>query len=562
MEVFVARSPLFQSLRRAFRIATIAARNDGRMPPVDELLDIAYSRRRFLKDSALATAALTGTSLLSACGGTTPAGNSPTAGGAGELQGGNSRIVIVGGGMAGLNTAYQLQKVGLKATIYEGSDRTGGRMFTAKDLLGDGITTELGGEFIDSTHEEMLRLIDEFGFQRIDTAGPEAESLIKETYFVNGRHYTQAQAAKAFVPLAKRILEDYDSLGDVVSHKEEGGGTMLDRMPMSAYFDTIGAKGWLREVLDAAYVTEYGLDAAEQSALNFIFLIGTGDLENAEVVDLLGESDERYKVRGGNETLVAELARRLEGQIERQHRLTAMRSKGEGFTLTFQVNGAAKDVDADIVVLAIPFTMLREVDMQVELPPVKKTAIQELGYGTNAKILVGFKTRQWQKLGYSGAIYTDEPFQLAWDNSFLQPGTAGGLTLYSGGRPGLEVGKGTAEEVANRLMAGVERAYPGCSKERNGKVSRFHWPTFAWTKASYACYKPGQWTTIAGAEELAVGNLFFAGEHCSYDFQGYMNGAAQSGMDAAKAVMAKLSGTPAARLLFEGTRRMAARAGA
>ena len=72
-----------------------------------------------------------------------------------------------------------------------------------------------------------------------------------------------------------------------------------------------------------------------------------------------------------------------------------------------------------------------------------------------------------------------------------------------------------------------------------------HWPTFPWTKASYSCYKPGQWTTIAGAEGLPVGNLFFAGEHCSYDFQGYMNGAAQSGADTAKAVMAKVSGSVA-----------------
>jgi monoamine oxidase len=90
-------------------------------------------------------------------------------------------------------------------------------------------------------------------------------------------------------------------------------------------------------------------------------------------------------------------------------------------------------------------------------------------------------------------------------------------------------------------MRGIERAYPGATRERNGKVSRFHWPTFPWSKGSYSCYRPGQWTTIAGSEGLPVGNLFFAGEHCSYDFQGYMNGAAQSGADAAKAIMSAVS---------------------
>jgi monoamine oxidase len=290
-----------------------------------------------------------------------------------------------------------------------------------------------------------------------------------------------------------------------------------------------------------AYVTEYGLDAGEQSALNFVFLIGTGDLEDTSAAVLLGESDERYKVRGGNQRVVDELARRLQPQIQRRHRLEAIRSNGNAYTLTFQTSGGVVDEQADIVVLAIPFTLLREVKIGVELPPLKKRAIADLGYGANAKVLVGFASRPWQRQGYSGATYSDETFQLAWDNSFLQPGESGGLTLYSGGKLALDAGQGTAEEVATRLMRGIERAYPGATRARNGKVSRFHWPTFPWTKGSYACYKPGQWTTIAGAEGLPVGNLFFAGEHCSYDFQGYMNGAAQSGADTAKAVMAKLS---------------------
>jgi len=197
-------------------------------------------------------------------------------------------------------------------------------------------------------------------------------------------------------------------------------------------------------------------------------------------------------------------------------------------------------------VLAIPFTLLREVKMSVGLTALKRKAIDELGYGTNAKVLVGFSSRPWEKQGYSGSTYSDELFQLAWANSFLQAGAAGGLTLYSGGQLGIEAGKGSQEAAAARLMLGIEKAYPGATRERNGKVSRMHWPSFPWTKGSYACYKPGQWTTIAGSEGVPIGNLFFAGEHCSYDFQGYMNGAAQSGADTAKAVMATVSGSATA----------------
>jgi monoamine oxidase len=522
----LSRTPLFSSLRRAMRIAALSARRGPATPPIDELLDAGASRRRFLRDTAIVGAAVATSGMLGGC----------------RPSGGPPKIVIVGGGMAGLNAAYKLQKAGLASTVYEGSNRTGGRMFTATDLLGAGLTTELGGEFIDTSHAEMLALIDEFGLQRLDTLDPSVESLKKETYFVNGRHYTIAQAARAFVPLAARVAADYESMDDV-DFDTEGGGTVFDQMSIAQYLDGYGASGWLRELLDVAYVTEYGLDPQEQSSLNFTFLIGTGDLSTPEGFSLLGESDERYKVKGGNQQLVDELARRVGPAINLRHKLEAIRSRGEGFRLTFQSDGGAVDVDADIVVLAIPFSLLREVDIRAPLSPLKQKSIRELAYGNNAKVLVGFETRRWQTLGYSGATYTDEPFQLAWDNSFVQPGTAGGLTLYSGGKAALDVGQGTAEEAARRLMPGVDRAYPGAIGQQNGKVSRFHWPTFPWTKGSYSCYKPGQWTTIGGYEGVPEGNLFFAGEHCSYDFQGYMNGAAQSGADTAVAIMAKLSGS-------------------
>ena len=541
----MARTPLFDSLRRTIRLAAIAAREKPGLPPIDELVDMSRSRRAFMRDASFATAGL----ILAGCSKPAPAPAQQSTGAAqpvpppAQSGPGAARIVIVGGGMGGLNTAYKLQKAGLRAKIFEGADRTGGRMFTATNLMGDGLTTELGGEFIDSNHEEMLALMQEFGLEKLDTRSPEGASLKPESYFFNGRHYTQEQAARAFVPLAKRIFKDYDALGEVIDYKTEGGGTAIDRMTLSQYFDKIGATGWMRELLEVAYVTEYGLDPGEQSAMNFVALIGTGDLEDHSEMALLGESDERYKVRGGNMRVVEELAKRLEPQIHRRHRLEAIKSKDKGFALTFQTSAGVVDEEADIVVLAIPFTLLREVTMQVELPDVKKKAIAELGYGTNAKVLVGMKSRPWEKLGYSGATYSDQTFQLAWANSFLQKAPGGGITLYSGGALGLEAGKGNIEEAIARLLPGFERAYPGTTAERNDKIARMHWPTYPWTKASYACYKPGQWTTIAGAEGLPVGNLFFAGEHCSYDFQGYMNGAAQSGADTAKAVMAKVSGS-------------------
>jgi monoamine oxidase len=89
------------------------------------------------------------------------------------------------------------------------------------------------------------------------------------------------------------------------------------------------------------------------------------------------------------------------------------------------------------------------------------------------------------------------------------------------------------------LLPGLEAAYPGVTATRNGSVERFHWPTYPFTLASYRCFRPGQWTTIAGSEILPVDRLFFAGEHTSYNFQGYMNGGAETGRRVAEAILAK-----------------------
>ena len=74
-------------------------------------------------------------------------------------------------------------------------------------------------------------------------------------------------------------------------------------------------------------------------------------------------------------------------------------------------------------------------------------------------------------------------------------------------------------------MRGIERAYPGATARAQRQGLALPLADVPVDQGRYSCYKPGQWTTIAGAEGLPVGNLFFAGEHCSYDFQGYMNGA-------------------------------------
>jgi len=519
---FHARTAIFGKLLRILSIAKHAVSADRTVDDVvgKDKLDVRFDRRRFLQVSLGTAVAL---SVFDRAALAAPKATAP-------------RIVIVGAGIAGLSAAYRLQKAGVPAEVYEASGRTGGRIFSRKDVLAPGLVTELGAEFIDSTHKDMLAYAKEFGLGLMDRDTPD-ETKFKQTYFFGGEHHTEKQMAEAFVPLLKRIAADSARVGGSVAFDHPGVAKKLDHTSLDDYLTHIGVTGWLRQFIEVAYVTEFGLELQEQSSLNFI------DLVQKEVSDkfwIFGESDERYKISGGNQSVTDALAIRINDQLHLMHTLASVRQRGHGFELTFFSPTGTKEVKADVVIMTLPFSVLRTIPLKMDLPPVKKAVIQELGYGTNAKILLGTQKRVWREQGYSGEVFSDEPFQLAWDNSQAQTGESGGVTFFYGGRRGLDCAKGTPTEAAADSVAGYDKVFPGFKGALNGQIARFHWPSYEFSKGSYACYLVGQWTTLSGAESLPIGNFYFAGEHCSADFQGMMNGGAETGRRAAEAILKKL----------------------
>jgi monoamine oxidase len=304
-------------------------------------------------------------------------------------------------------------------------------------------------------------------------------------------------------------------------------------MSIKAYLDTIGMQGFLRKGIEIAYLTEYGLETEEQSAINFLYLFSAA---TAQGFQIFGTSDERYKIAGGNQRVTDALYNQVKDQVKTGHQLVRIKEAVQGYVLYFNIGGSTISINADIVVCTLPFSVLREVDLQVLLPEWKQNAIQHLGYGTNSKLFLGFKKRVWRTYQHSAYMFSNAAIQTGWDNSQLQEGTAGGFTVYQGGLKGLQLGAGSSESQAPKFVTQLDNMWPGCTKEYTGVAKRMHWPTHPFTKGSYACYKVGQYTTVRGAEIKPVGNLFFAGEHCSSYFQGFMNGAAETGRMAAEAV--------------------------
>ena len=114
------------------------------------------------------------------------------------------------------------------------------------------------------------------------------------------------------------------------------------------------------------------------------------------------------------------------------------------------------------------------------------------------------------------------------------------MTNFVGGKHGVEIGSGTPKVQADLASHQLDAIFPGLSDARAGmREARMHWPTNPWVLGSYACFRPGQWTTIRGAISERVGNLHFAGEHCAFDNQGFMEGGVETGEWAAQAILEK-----------------------
>jgi monoamine oxidase len=255
---------------------------------------------------------------------------------------------------------------------------------------------------------------------------------------------------------------------------------------------------------------------------------------------IFGPSNEKYHVRGGNDQIPARMAQQLEGQIRFGNELTAIKRNSNGsYTLTFENGKAFRDVTADKVILAMPFSILRSsVDYKrAGFSTLKKTAITEMGMGTNSKMHLQFTNRHWVSLGSNGETFADTGYQNTWEVTRGQPGTSGILVNYTGGNVGASFGTGTPSSRAQRFLSQVEPALPGLSSKWNGKATIDYWQAYPWTKGSYSFWKVGQYTKFAGVEREQQDNCHFAGEHTSVDFQGYLNGAVESGERTAAEVL-------------------------
>jgi monoamine oxidase len=467
------------------------------------------------------------------------------------------RIAIVGGGIAGLAAALTLQDQGLHADVYESSGRVGGRMHSDWQEFGhsfwaNGQQAELCGELIDSNQKTILQLARRFNLATVDLVQAQPNGTT-DTYWISGAQYPYAQASNDFKPVHNTLQGQIQATGfPTLYNSYTPTGQFFDQMTVYDWITNYvpgGHGSQLGTLLNAAYNEEYGAETTGQSALNLIYLLGYKS--GPGTWSIYGASDERYHMAGGNANLPVAIANALPaGSLHLGNAMTAIAVNSDGsINVSF---GKGKTVTADHVILCMSFAVLRTLDYtKAGFDSLKRTAVTQLGSGHNVKLNLQFNSRPWNAYGSTGSLYSDQPFQTAWEVTRGQSGATGILVEYPGANVAQSMGQSSpytttatnrhVTTYANQFLSQIEPIFPGITAQWNGKAMLSTPFTDPNLLCAYSYWKPGQYTGFGGYEGARQGNIHFAGEHCSTSFQGFMEGGASEGVRAANEILADLT---------------------
>ena len=535
----MARSTLTDVLRR-MHAAHYEARRRG--IPADEIYE-EQSQRRIARREFLAGALAAGVAASLGSTGAFPLR-------AAAKSSASPRVVIVGGGLAGMTCAYRLWRAGVHPALYEANASVGGRTWTLRGFWNDGQITENGGEFVSSEHTALRKLAHELGLELVDLRAAEKPGT-EEVYWLRGKRIKYRQMLDEYGKVFPRIKAANDAAGYPTLHDSyTHAGYRLDHMSAREWIEKNvpgGIDSTIGWMLDLDVTTENGGDSADQSALELIYMLGHMPAYNPAGGFYWVGTDEKYGVKGGNDQVVHTMASRLpDGIVRPNTALVALRRRSDGsYACTFESQLQTFEVPADYVVLALPFTTLRRCDLtKAGFSALKMTAIEKLPMGTNTKIYAQFDSRPWYAMGYNGATYADTGYQQTLEATRGQQGASGILEFYTGGKTGASFGPASFappdSAVMHAQLKGLEPLYPGITARWNGKAFMDYWTGDRWHKGSYSYWGVGHETLYAGVERKRQHNALFCGEHTAIDFSGFMNGAVLTGEQAAQDVLSDL----------------------
>jgi monoamine oxidase len=418
------------------------------------------------------------------------------------------RVLILGAGLAGLAAAYYLTKKKIPVTVLEARNRTGGRVFTQQVDPESKLHAELGAEWVGVSHKRMIGLCEELDLPLLNHQF-DTHLLLGGTHYPAGRWNFDAGWEGTY----RKLLADFKGLS-------EKQGRTYDRLDWWRCLSNQGIPERDLEIKELLDSTDFGESIRNVSAFSSLSEYAFSSEKN--------EMD--FRIEGGNSRLVQGLAAKIgTDNILLGKKAMVVRQDNGGVTVVCE---DGTEHSGARLICTVPVFAMNKINWQPALPAAKVEALNELQYCRIIKSVVVFKERFWQEDTFD--MITDTPGHYFFHSSKNQPGTKGTLTSYAVGDNAHMLSR-MNKEVRKAVICDAIRPVFGNVLPHAEEVVSYYWGSDPYTQGAYAIYDTRQWFGIR--EELArpYRDVSFAGEHLA-DWQGFMEGAVQTGEDAAKAL--------------------------
>lgn len=432
------------------------------------------------------------------------------------------RVIVVGGGFSGLAAAYELSKVGYDVTVAEARNRVGGRVISFSDLVA-GKNVEGGGELIGSNHPAWVGYAKQFGLKFLDASEEDLEAPI----VLNGKRLSSDDSEKLWEEMEaafNTIVGDAAKV-DADEPWKAPNAEALDKRTLAAWIGGLSASPLCKSALDTLMMSDNGVVTQWQSYLGNLAMVKGGGL------DKYWTESEVYRCAGGNQQLARKLVEAIGAPKVLTRTIVRAIAVTNGNVRVTLANG--KVLEGDHVVLAVPPTVWNKIAIDPMLPP---NLVPQMG--SNVKFLMALNGPFWRRAELGPELLTDGPVSQTWHATDGQRGAGDAMVAFSGGPAADTCREWTATQRNENYLAELQKVYKGI-RPSFVRARFMDWPGDPWVKASYCFPAPGQVTAQGPTLRQGIGHLHFAGEHTSYAFMGYMEGALNSGAAVARRIAAR-----------------------
>ncbi|UOQ43709.1 flavin monoamine oxidase family protein [Halobacillus salinarum] len=450
------------------------------------------------------------------------------------------RVIIIGGGMAGLVSASLLKDAGHSVTILEGNDRIGGRVYTLRKPFSEGLYLDVGAMRFPETHDLVAEYVKKFHL-------PTNEFRNKnDLYLVNGVQTTveyynenpnvfniplpEEEQGRTAVQLLRSAVQPFLDLYQDADPKEQ---ERLRKKFNSYSFD------------DFLRFNPLGTSLSPNAIRLVKVVLGIEGFPNLSFVDILldivrtvfNEDLKFYEITGGNDQLPLAFVPELQSNLYYYQKVHQIVQQENGVTVTFRDRRTNQyhSLEADYVISTIPYSVLQFVDIYpIDSVSFRKwKAIRELTYVSSIKIGLEFNSRFWEEMKI-GNIITDLPLRYTYSPSHNigAQGPSVMLGSYSWGQNAMLWNSLPEEERIREALFGLSKIYGNRVYEEFNRGASYSWSQNQFSAGCFTLFSPNQSTDFSWELYLPEGRIHFAGEHTSA-FHGWVEGAIESGVRAA-----------------------------